>query len=329
MKDKIVAVIGEAGFVGRSIVRELSKRDARIVVGCRDVEAGKFLRSMGDVGQINLVKVDVANYDQMARLMDGVDYIISLVGILNETGKNTFEATQSTGPMILGKLARKLGLSAVVHLSAIGANITSKSRYASSKALGEQLVSTEFEHTTILRPSIIFGPDDKFFNRFANLAAVSPILPLIGGGRTLFQPVYVQDIAKAAIMALERDDTKGKLFELGGPSIYSFEELLRLLIQYTGQYRRFVNIPFPVASAQARFLELLPKAPLTRDQVELLKVDNIVSRDALTFQDLGISPVSCELVLPTYLDRFRRGGRYNKSKTGPKLQINPEKQSQT
>ncbi|MBH66845.1 MAG: complex I NDUFA9 subunit family protein [Rhodospirillaceae bacterium] len=311
MKDKIVAVLGGAGFIGRNIVRELAKNGARVVVGCRDVENAKFLKSMGNVGQIELVRVDVTSFDHMAKLISNADLAVSLVGILFESGKNTFEAVQSNAPKMIGKLARESGLEALVHVSAIGAEINSRSKYAASKALGEECVKNEFEDTIILRPSIVFGPDDNFFNRFANLATYSPVVPLIGGGKTLFQPVYVHNVAQAAVTALSQKEFKGKTFELGGPSIYSFRELLQLLSLHIQRRIRFINVPFWMANIQAGFLEKIPKPPLTRDQVELLKNDNIVSDDALTLKDLGISPVSCEVVLPKYLDRFRPGGRYN------------------
>ena len=314
MKDKVVAVVGGAGFIGRNVVRELCKKGVRVNVGCRDTESAKFLRSMGDVGQVNLIKVNVANYDQMARLIEGADHVISLVGILHETKGNTFETVQAKGPMLVGKIAREKNVRSLVHVSAIGADVNSKSLYASSKGLGETYIRDEFEKTVILRPSIIFGPDDNFFNRFANLAAFAPFLPLVGGGTTKFQPVYVQDVASAIMVALEDSAKVGNDYELGGPSIYSFRELLELLERHTLRKRALVNIPFFLASLQAKFLEILPNPPLTRDQVQLLKTDNIVSQDALTLQDLGISPTSCEAVLPTYLDRFRPGGRYNRSR---------------
>ena len=314
MKNEVVAVIGGAGFVGRNVVRELCKRGARVVVGCRDTESAKFLRSMGDIGQVNLIKVNIANYDQMSRALEGADHVVSLVGILNETRGNTFETAQANGPLIVGKIAREKGIKSLVHISAIGADIKSKSLYASSKGLGESHIRDEFEKTTILRPSIIFGPDDNFFNRFANLAAFAPVLPLIGGGKTKFQPVYVQDVASAIMVAIEDSSKAGKNFELGGPSIYSFRELLELLASHTLRKRKLISIPFSLARIQANVLELLPNPPLTRDQVELLKTDNVVSEEALTFQDLNISPVSCEVILPTYLDRFKPGGRYNRSR---------------
>ena len=309
MKDKVVAVVGGAGFVGRNVVRELCKKGVRVNVGCRDTDSAKFLCSMGDVGQVNLIKVNVANYDQMASLIEGADHVVSLVGILHESKGNTFETVQAKGPMIIGKIAREKNVQSLVHVSAIGADANSKSLYASSKGLGETYIRGEFDKTVILRPSIIFGPDDNFFNRFANLAAFVPFLPLIGGGTTKFQPVYVQDVASAIMVALEDSAKVGKDYELGGPSIYSFRELLELLEKHTLRKRALVNIPFFLASLQAKFLEVLPNPPLTRDQVELLKTDNVVSQDALTLKDLSISPMSCEAVLPTYLDRFRPGGR--------------------
>ena len=221
MKDKVVAVVGGAGFVGRNVVRELCNKGVRVNVGCRDTDSAKFLCSMGDVGQVNLIKVNVANFDQMASLIEGADHVVSLVGILHESKGNTFEKVQAKGPMIIGKIAREKNVQSLVHVSAIGADVNSKSLYASSKGLGETYIRGEFDKTVILRPSIIFGPDDNFFNRFANLAAFVPFLPLIGGGTTKFQPVYVQDVASAIMVALEDSAKVGKDYELGGPSIYS------------------------------------------------------------------------------------------------------------
>ena len=301
MKNEVVAVIGGAGFVGRNVVRELCKRGARVVVGCRDTESAKFLRSMGDIGQVNLIKVNIANYDQMSRALEGADHVVSLVGILHETRGNTFETVQANGPLILGKIAREKGIKSLVHISAIGADIKSKSLYASSKGLGESHIRDEFEKTVILRPSIIFGPDDNFFNRFANLAAFAPFLPLIGGGRTLFQPVYVRDVSDAVLKVLYYTKTNGKLYELGGPSIYSFKELMELTMRISKKSRLLLNFPFWLADLQARCMEILPNPMLTCDQVELLKHNNIVSSGAQTLEDLNISATDCRLILPTYL----------------------------
>ena len=314
MDGKRVTVFGGAGFVGRTIVRELARRGARVTVGCRDVERAKFLKPMGAVGQVTPVKADVTNAGQVAKAVEGAEIVISLVGILYQSGGNTFDAVQASAPGVIAAAAAGAGASQMIHVAAIGADAESKSSYAGSKALGEAAVRAAFPAATILRPSIIFGPDDGFFNKFAGLAGLAPALPLIGGGHTRFQPVYVQDVAAAALAALERSDAAGKTYELGGPTVYSFRELMELMMAHTKRPRPLIPMPFWAARLMAGFLEMLPKPLLTRDQVELLKSDNVVAEDALGLADLGIEPTPCEIVLPTYLDRFRPGGRYNRSR---------------
>jgi len=314
MDGKRVTVFGGAGFVGRTIVRELARRGARVTVGCRDVERAKFLKPMGAVGQITPVKADVTNAGQVAKAVEGAEIVISLVGILYQYGGNTFDAVQASGPGLIAAAATEAGAKQMVHVSAIGADADSKSSYASSKAIGEAAVREAFPNATILRPSIIFGPDDGFFNKFAGLAGLAPALPLIGGGHTRFQPVCVQDVAAAALAALERSDAAGKTYELGGPTVYSFRQLMELMMAHTKRPRPLIPVPFWAARIKAGFLELLPKPLLTRDQVELLKSDNVVAEDTPGLADLGIEPTPCEIVLPTYLDRFRPGGRYNRSR---------------
>ena len=314
MDGKRVTVFGGAGFIGRTIVRELARRGARVTVGCRDVERAKFLKPMGVVGQVTPIKVEVTNAGQIARALEGADIAISLVGILYQSGRNTFDAVQASGPGLIARAAADAGVGQLLHVSAIGADVGSSSSYARSKALGEAAVREAFPAATILRPSIVFGPDDHFFNFFAGLAGIAPVLPLIGGGRTLFQPVYVQDVAAAALAALERPDAQGKTYELGGPKVYSLHQLMELMMAHTKRPRRLVNLPFWLASLEARVLEMLPKPILTRDQVELLKIDNVVSDGAAGLAELGVEATPCEIVLPTYLDRFRPGGRFNRSR---------------
>jgi uncharacterized protein YbjT (DUF2867 family) len=314
MDGKRVTVFGGAGFVGRTIVRELARRGARVTVGCRDVERAKFLKPMGVVGQVTPVKADVTNAGQVARAVEDADIVISLAGILYQSGSNTFDAVQASGPGVIARAAADAGVKQLVHVSAIGADAASKSSYACSKAIGETAVQEAFPGATILRPSLIFGPNDSFFNKFAGLAGVAPALPLIGGGHTRFQPVFVQDVAAAALAALDRSDSAGRIYELGGPQIFTFRQLMELMMAHTKRPRPLVHVPFWAARLKAGFLELLPKPLLTRDQVELLKSDNVVGDDAAGLADLGIEATPCDIVLPTYLDRFRPGGRYNRSR---------------
>ncbi len=314
MDGKRVTVFGGAGFLGRTVVSELARRGARVTVGCRDVERAKFLKPMGVVGQVTPVKADVTNAGQVARAVEGAEIVISLVGILYQSGGNTFDAVQASGPGIIARAAVDAGAAKMVHVSAIGADTASKSSYASSKGIGEAAVREAFPSATILRPSIIFGADDSFFNKFAGIAGVAPALPLIGGGHTRFQPVFVQDVAAAIMAALENGEAAGKTYELGGPAVYSFRALMELMMVHTQRPRPLVNVPFWLANLEAGILELLPKPLLTRDQVELLKTDNVVGDGELSLADLGIEATPCEAVLPTYLDRFRPGGRYNRSR---------------
>ncbi|MBO6560439.1 MAG: complex I NDUFA9 subunit family protein [Nisaea sp.] len=312
-QGKQITIFGGSGFIGRNIVRELAQKGARIAVACRDVEAAKFLKVQGVVGQVTPVHVDVTEgLSAIAPAVEGADMVINLCGILFESGRNRFDAVQGTAPGLIASAAAKAGAGKFLHVSAIGADANSASRYARSKAAGEDAVRAAFPSATILRPSVVFGPDDDFFNRFGAMAESFPFLPLIGGGTTKFQPVYVDDVADAALKALATDEAAGKTYELGGPKIYTFRELMEMVNAQTGRARRLVDIPFWAASIEAAFLEWLPTPPLTRDQVTLLKSDNVVSEGALTLTDLGVTPTACEAILPTYLDRFRTGGRYNR-----------------
>jgi len=256
------------------------------------------------------LNVGIGDEALLPAFLAGNDWLVNCVGILRESGAQTFELVHHTGPARLARFAREAGVDRFVHISAIGADPRSSSAYARTKAAGEQAVRDAFPTVTILRPSVVFGPEDQFFNRFAAMATISPVLPLIGGGETRFQPVYVGDVADAVVECLEDSATAGRTYELGGPKIYTFREVLELVLSEIRRKRRFVDLPFGLATFQARLMSLLPSPPLTPDQVELLKSDNIVSSGALTLASLGIAPTPAEVVLPTYLDRFRRGGWY-------------------
>lgn len=311
MQGKLATVFGASGFIGRNIVRELAARGCRVNAVCRDAEHAKFLKPMGSVGQVTPMRADVTDAAAVARATAGADMVVSLVGILYQSGRNSFEAVQATAPGTIARAAAAVGAKAMVHVSAIGADPESRSEYARSKAAGEAAVRAGFPAATVLRPSIVIGPDDAFFNRFAAMAQVMPVLPLLGGGRTRFQPVYVDDVADAALAALVRPDAAGGTYELGGPSVYSFRQLLELMLLEIRRKRALVSVPFWLASLEAAVLELLPVPPLTRDQVELLKRDNMVSAGARTLADLGVEATPLEIILPGYMDKFRVGGRYS------------------
>lgn len=307
MNNNLVTVFGGSGFVGRHTVRALARTGWRIKVATRHPAAGFFLRPLGTVGQIDFVKCDVADADSVSHALMGAQAAINLTGILFEKGQ-TFEDVQADGAANIAKSAAAAGVQALVHVSAIGADLDSNSSYALTKAQGEQAVREAFPAAVILRPSIIFGPEDGFFNKFAEMARFFPALPLIGGGHTRFQPVYVGDVAQAIVTALSRQD--GRAYELGGPSTYSFKDLLQLILRETGRRRVLVPVPFVMASLKAAFLQLLPNPLLTMDQVRLLKKDNVVSPTAAGLADLGITPTSVEAVVPAYLWRYRAKGEY-------------------
>ena len=312
MRNRRTAVLGGSGFIGRYVVKRLAARGDVIAVGCRNAEAAKYLKPLGDVGQIVPLNVGIGDETLLPAFLADNDSLVNCVGILRESGSQTFELVHHTGPARLARFAREAGVDRFVHISAIGADPRSSSAYARTKAAGEQAVRDAFPTVTILRLSVVFGPEDQFFNRFAAMATVSPVLPLIGGGETRFQPVYVGDVADAVVECLEDSATAGRTYELGGPKIYTFREVLELVLSEIRRKRGFVDLPFGLAAFQARLMSILPNAPLTPDQIELLKSDNIVSSGALTLASLGITPTPAEVVLPTYLDRFRRGGWYER-----------------
>jgi uncharacterized protein YbjT (DUF2867 family) len=308
MRNRRTAVLGGSGFIGRYIVKRLAARGEVVTVGCRHAEEAKFLKPMGDVGQITPLNVAIGDERLLPAFLAGNDALVNCVGILRERGSQTFELAHHIGPGRLAGFAREAGVERFVHISAIGADPRSTSAYARTKAAGERAVRDAFPTVTILRPSVVFGPEDQFFNRFAAMAMIAPLLPMIGGGETRFQPIYVGDVADAAVKCLEDPATAGQTYELGGPRIYSFRELLELMLSEIGRKRWLVDLPFGLAALQARLMSILPNPPLTPDQVELLKSDNIVSSAAMSLASLDIVPTPVEIILPTYLDRFRRGG---------------------
>ena len=312
----LIAIYGGSGFIGRHVVRALAKTGARMRIAVRRPELAGFLQPLGGVGQIIPVQANVRYPDSLLAAANGADAVINLVGILSPSGKQTFNAVQDEGARHVAEAARAAGAKAFVHMSAIGADANSPSVYARTKAAGEAAVKEVFPDAVILRPSVVFGPEDEFFNRFAALARLSPALPLIGGGRTQFQPVFVGDVAKAVIAALTGKAQAGAMYELGGPEILSMREVMERVLTYTMRKRMLVPLPFPLAKLQGAILQLLPNPPLTLDQVRLLEKDNVVSeaakRDRRTLEGLGIvDPVAVEAVVPDYLEQYRPKGQFS------------------
>ncbi len=310
MKQHRAAILGGNGFIGRYVVKRLAERGDVLTVGGRRAASAKFLKLKGDVGQVGLVNIRIDDEALLPAFVANNDAVVNFVGILHESGGQRFDMVHHVGPAHLARLAREAGVARFVHLSAIGADPRSTSAYARTKAAGEQAVRDAFPTATILRPSVVFGREDQFFNRLAAVAMVSPVLPLIGGGETRFQPVYVGDVADAVVRCIDDSTTAGRTYELGGPKVYSLRALTELLLAEIHRKRYLIDLPFGLASLQARLMSLLPNPPLTPDQVEMLKRDNVVSSGALTLATLGIEPTAVEAILPGYLDRFRRGGWY-------------------
>lgn len=309
MNSNLVTVFGGSGFLGRHTVRALARAGWRIKIATRHPNRAFFLRPLGTVGQIDFVKCDVADAESVSAAVMGSSAVVNLTGILFEKGQS-FEDVQAEGAANIAKASAAASVSRLVHISAIGADADSDSGYAETKAEGEQFVREAFPGAVILRPSIIFGPEDGFFNKFAQMARFLPALPLVGGGHTRFQPVFVGDVAQAIVSVLGRDDVAGRIYELGGPATYSFKELLEIILFQIGKKRVLVPLPFGIAMIKAAFLQLLPWPILTVDQVKLLKKDNVVSPTAAGLGDLGITPTSVEAVVPSYLWRYRSRGEY-------------------
>lgn len=315
---KLVTVFGGSGFIGRHAVYALAHAGYRVRVAVRRPELAGFLL-YGSVGQVHAIQANVRDDASVRRAIVGADAVVNLVGILAPSGKQTFRSVQAEGAGRIAQVAAENGITSLVHISAIGADRNSKSRYAQTKAQGEDAVLQAVPSAVILRPSIVFGPEDEFFNRFAELARIAPVMPLIGSGKTKFQPVYVGDVAKAVLAVLEGKAKPGAIYELGGPHVYTFREVLDKIAEYTMRKRPYIPLPFWLATIQAWFLQWLPNAPLTVDQVRLLRSDNVVSQRAkdegLTLEALGITPTSVEIIVPDYLWRFRPSGEFATDET--------------
>lgn len=313
----LVTIFGGSGFVGRHMVQALARAGWRVRVAVRRPDLAGHLQPLGAVGQIHAVQANVRNRDSVARALAGSDAVINLVGILAESGRQSFAAVQAAGARVIAEEAAKAGVTNFVQVSAIGADAASASDYARSKAAGEAAVLAAIPSAVILRPSIVFGPEDGFFNRFADMARFAPALPLIGGGQTKMQPVYVGDVAQAALAALEGRARPGTTYELGGPEVKSFKALLEYILAVTNRSRLPLNLPFGIAKFLGSILECLPGKLLTVDQVTMLEKDNVVSAPAKaegrTLEGLGIDPTSIEAVVPTYLYAFRPQGQFAKA----------------
>lgn len=305
--QKIITVVGGSGFIGRHVVQALCREGYQVRVICRDTVSAAYLKTFGQVGQVVLQYGDITKPKTLESFFAGSFAVINLVGILQPSGRQTFKAVQSEGAKIIAELAKNAGAERFIHLSAIGANRIASSRYAQSKKAGEDAVKAAFPDASILRPSLVIGPEDAFFQRFARMAMLAHVLPLIGSGKSRFQPVLVMDVVAATLACLTRSDTKGQTYELGGPDNFTFRELLAMIGHVTHRAIRLVSIPTPIAYVQASLFECLPiTAPFTRDQIRLLAHDNVVAPDAKNFASLGITPTAITSMLPEYLSRFVR-----------------------
>ncbi|WP_309086329.1 complex I NDUFA9 subunit family protein [Chelativorans sp.] len=312
-KPKLVTVFGGAGFVGRHLVLALARRGYRVRVACRNPHKAIHIRTLGNVGQVQAIQANLRYRWSVDRAVEGADHVVNLVGILHESGKQRFEDVQSLGARAVAEAARAAG-AGLTQASAIGADLNSPSAYARTKAEGEQAALETVKGAVIIRPSIIFGPEDKFFNRFANMARFSPFLPLIGGGHTKFQMVYVGDVAEVYARSVDGLLEPGATYELGGPQVLTFRDCMEEMLEVIQRKRAFIPIPWPIARLQARILGLLPNPLLTLDQVRMLEVDNVVSEEAKrrghTLEGLGIARHALHTVLPTYLWTYRPAGQF-------------------
>lgn len=316
MKIKQVTVFGGSGFLGQAIVRALAPQGYLVRVACRRIELAERVKTAGDVGQITLMRANLRVPASVASAIAGSQAVINAAGIAFEHGRQRYKAVHGTGARTIADAARAAGVQRLVHVSGIGADSrSSKNRYVRSKVEAEEAIVAGYESATILRPSVVFGPDDAMFNRLARIAAMAPFMPVVGGGRAKVQPVFVSDVAQAVVAVLARPDTEKSVFELGGPKIYSYREIAALTLREIDRDKPIIGIPaglMKIAAFFAEFPAIVGLTPqITRDQVDLLMHDNVVRPGAKTLATLGIVPTAAELILPTYLDRFRIGGRYN------------------
>ncbi|MGH1458383.1 MAG: complex I NDUFA9 subunit family protein [Paracoccaceae bacterium] len=321
--SKLVTIYGGSGFVGRYIARRMAKDGWRVRVAVRRPNEAMFVRPYGTPGQVEPILCNIRDDASVRAAMQGADVVVNCVGILEESGKNSFEAVQKDGAARVARIAAESGVARMVHISALGADAASSSEYARTKAAGEAAVLDHMPDAMILRPSIIFGAEDEFFNRFARMAAISPILPVVGAA-TKFQPVYVEDVAHAAALGAE-GAAAGGIYELGGPDVEDFRTLMQRMCEVIRRRRVIVNLPFWMAGLMASVFGVVQKlslgivkAPVTSDQVRNLRVDNVVSGGEKTFADLGMTPANMGAILPEYLWRFRPSGQYSAIKESAK-----------
>ena len=311
----LVTVFGGSGFLGRHVVRALARRGYRVRVAVRNPNLAGHLQPLGNVGQIQAVQANLRMRWSVDRAVEGADHVVNLVGILHEGGRQRFDAVQDFGARAVAEAARAAGAK-LTHVSAIGADENSSAAYARTKARGEKAVQDTLPDAVIFRPSIIFGPEDGFYNRFAAMARISPALPLIGGGGTKFQPVYVGDVAEAVARSVDGAVVGGRIYELGGPEVKSFRTCLEEMLSIIDRKRLLVSVPWWIARIQGRILGLLPNPLLTVDQVEMLRSDNIVSatadKDGRTLSGLGIAPQAADAILPSYLWQYRPAGQFTR-----------------
>jgi uncharacterized protein YbjT (DUF2867 family) len=310
MDSKLVTVIGGSGFIGRYVVQKLADAGHRVRVAVRNPNLALYLKPLGRVGQVQLVQANLRNQASVEAAVANADVVINLVGLLFERGHQSFDEVQRDGAILAAQCAAKAGASAYIHMSAIGADRESHSNYARTKAEAKNGVRAAFPAATILKPSIVFGPEDGFFNRFASMAKwPMPVMPVVAGD-TKFQPVYVGDVAEVVLKCVESRAYEGKSYELGGPRIYSFRDLIRFILDEVMVKKPLVDVPMPLAKLQAMLLGLAPKPLVTTDQLKLLEHDNIVSIGATTLNDFGITPTPVEAIVPSYLIRYRTKGQF-------------------
>lgn len=309
MSGELVTVFGGSGFIGKTLVQHLAKAGYRVRVAVRRPNNALDVKPLGELGQIHLAQANVRNKASVAAAVKDASYVVNLVSVLNESGSQTFENLHVKGSEMIAQACAHEGVKKLVHISSIGADEESASKYARTKACGEKAVRENFPGATIIRPSVVFGPDDQFFNKFANVAKIFRMLPVICGG-TKMQPVYVGDVAEAILSVIESDDAEGKIYEIGGPRTYTFRELLELVNKYTEQDVPLITIPTQIAYVQAFFLGMLPGPLLTIDQVRLLEKDNVRNPDYPGLEELGVSTTPVEAIIPKYLIQHRPTGQF-------------------